>query len=240
MKLLRIIDTETTGLDPAVHRICEVAAIDIRFDDASSPIVFEKGEMFSTLVDPEMAIPPESSGVHDLTDEMVAGKPKFPELLERLKSGPPDAYCAHNSRFDAAFFKPNGIPWLDTYRLALWLWPEAPSHKLNALRYWLKLRLNPPTTVIQRAHSASWDAYICAAILRRIAFAGVTFDKMVRVSNEPALLPRFTFGKWAMKPIADVLSDYLQFIIRKGGGAEGFEEDILHTAMHELQRRRDA
>jgi DNA polymerase III epsilon subunit-like protein len=237
MKLLRIIDLECTGLDPAMDRICEVATIDVRFEE--SPLKFERGEIWETLCDPQKPISPEASGIHDIVDEMVSGKPPFSAHLERLKAGPPDAYCAHNSKYDTQFFRPANIPWICTYKLALWCWPEAPSHKLAALRYWLKLKLAPPAGMVQRAHNALWDAYVCAAVLRRVAMAGVSFEDMLAVSSQPALLPRLTFGEHAMKPIAEVDSGYLQWILNKGGGSKGFDEDVLHTAMTELQRRRD-
>lgn len=234
---IRILDLESTGLDPRVDRVTEVAVIDVTFvpETDTTPLVFDRGEMWSTLCDPEMPISVEAMGVTDITDEMVAGKPKFATLLDRLKAGPPDAYCAHNSRWDSEFFRPAGIAWLDTYRLALWLWPEAPSFKLNALRYWLKLKLSPPPEVQQRAHSALWDAYLCAAVLRRCCMEGATWEDMLAVSNEPAVLSRLTFGEHAMKPIADVPESYFQWILKKGG----FEPDVVHTAMVELQRRRD-
>lgn len=237
-RLICCYDSETTGLDPRIDRICEVALIDVSFEAATDdkPMVFERGSMWSTLVDPEMPISIEAMGCHDISDEMVAGKPKFPTLLERLKAGPPDAYCAHNSRFDQSFFSPAGIPWLDTYRLALWLWPEAPSFKLNALRYWLKLKLNPPAELTQRAHSAAWDAYLCAAVLRKCCLEGATWEDMLAVSNEPAVLPRLTFGKWAMKPIAEIDASYLEWMLKQ----QDMDADAKHTAMVELQRRRDA
>lgn len=237
MKLIKIVDVETTGLDPRVDRICEVATIDVNFAEPTEKAagVFERQAMWSTLVNPERDIPPEASGVHDIVDADVAGAPKIADILDVLKAGPPDAYCAHNSRFDQGFFKPADVPWLDTYRLALWLWPEAPSHKLGTLRYWLKLKLAPPENLRQAAHSALWDAYLCAAILRRVAMAGAMWDDMLAVSSEPALLPKLTFGEHAMKPISDVPDSYLQWILKKGG----FDEDVAHTAMCELQRRRD-
>ena len=94
--------------------------------------------------------------------------------------------------------------------------------------------------MVQRAHNALWDAYVCAAILRRIIMAGMSFEDMLAVSAQPTLLPRLTFGAHAMKPMADVPADYLSWVLKKGGGSEGFDEDVLHTAMTELQRRRDA
>ena len=42
-----------------------------------------------------------------------------------------------------------------------------------------------------------------------------------------------------MKPIADVPESYLQWILNQKP-PKGFDEDVRHTAMTELQRRRDA
>ena len=244
-RLIRIVDFETTGLDPRVDRICEVATIDVTISGLNEqegglakavPLIFERGEMWSTLVDPEKPISVEAMGCHDITDKMVVGKPKFLTLVERLNASPPNAYCAHNSRFDQSFFNSDGIPWLDTYRLALWLWPEAPSHKLNCLRYYLKLKLAPPADLAQRAHSAAWDAYLCAAVLRRCCMEGASWEDMLAVSNEPAVLPRLHFGKWAGKPVAEISADYLEWMLKQGD----MDADAKHTAMVELQRRRDA
>ena len=240
-KLLRVIDIESTGLDPRLDRICEVGTVDVHFEYAVDGKVagIGRGDVWSSLVDPERPISCEASGVHDITDEMVVGKPKIGALLDRLQAGPPDAYCAHNARFDMQFFKPANVPWLCTWKLALWLWPEAPSHKLSALRYWLKLKLAPPPGVAQRAHGALWDAYVCAAVLRRVTMVGASFEDMLAVSGRPALLPRFRFGEHAMKPIADVPESYLQWVLNQKP-PKGFDEDVRHTAMTELERRRDA
>ena len=54
-RLIRILDLETSGLDPRVDRICEVATIDVHVDnlaeESDAQLVFERGGMFSTLVD---------------------------------------------------------------------------------------------------------------------------------------------------------------------------------------------
>jgi hypothetical protein len=87
----------------------------------------------------------------------------------------------------------------------------------------------------ERNHSALWDAYVTAAILRRAFADGATVEQMVEVSNQPALLPRFTFGKHAMKPIEQIDSGYLDWILCQND----MNEDVRHTAFAELQRRRN-
>lgn len=77
---LAFFDLEATGTDPQRDRIVQVAVVRL------SP----KGERtrWSSLVNPECPIPPESTAVHKITDAMVAKAPRFrdvaPQVLERL------------------------------------------------------------------------------------------------------------------------------------------------------------
>lgn len=235
--LIRIVDVETTGLDPAIHRICEIATVDLIIGNHGK---IERGRMWSSLVNPERDIPPEASAVHDITDQMVKDAQKIGDLLQTIVEGAPDFYCAHNSRFDSKFINPKDAVWLDTYRIALWLWPDAPSHSNACLRYFMKLKLNEDTASFPHrfgnGHVALWDAYVTAAILRRAFKEGATVEQMVEVSSQPAFLPRFTFGKHAMKPIAEVDSGYLDWILSQ----QGMDEDVKHTAFWELENRRKA
>ena len=58
-----VIDTETTGLDPAGgHRIVEIACIEL-FNHVPT------GRIFHRYVNPERDVPPEAVDVHGLTDE---------------------------------------------------------------------------------------------------------------------------------------------------------------------------
>jgi len=235
MALIRVIDVETTGLDPAIHRVCEIACVDVVVNEEklNSLVKVERGEMWSSLVNPGHEIPPQASAIHNIIDEMVKDAPMMPNLYPRIKAGPPDYFCAHNNRFDEKFVKVG--PWLDTYRIALWLWPSAPEHKLATLRYWLKLNLTNDWNDRKRSHSALWDAYVCAAVLRRAFMIGATIEQMVEVSSQPALLRRFRFGKWAGKPIDEIDRGYLDWMLSQ----KDMDDDSRHTAFTELQRRRN-
>lgn len=245
--LVRVIDVETSGLDPALDRIVEVGTVDIHVslgppdstpDPAkAAPLTVTRGRMWSSLVNPGMPIPPEASAIHDITDEMVANAPTLADVMPIITESAPKLVCAHHNRFDMKFIHQNGWQWLDTYRIALWLWPEAPNHKNSTLRYWLKLNLDPAVISApgNRSHSALWDAYVTGAILRRAIMSGATIEDMLRVSSQPALLPRLGFGKHAMDSIVDVPTGYLSWILDQ----QGMEEDIIHTARTEMARRRD-
>ena len=57
------LDLETTGLVPARDRIVQIGLCD----------PYDEGSDFETLVDPEIPIPPKTTAVHGISDDMVAG-----------------------------------------------------------------------------------------------------------------------------------------------------------------------
>jgi exodeoxyribonuclease X len=246
VKLIRVIDTETTGLDHALHRICEIATVDLHVpEEGDGPNQPTRGRMWGTLVNPERPIPPDASGIHDITDEMVAEAPTMRSLIgdgviievKDKENGRPDYWAAHNSRFDQKFIDPvKGLPWIDTYRVAIVLWPNAPNYKNATLRYYLKLKLagGADAGARGRSHTALWDAYVTAAILRRAILEGMTVEEMIEISSRPAVLSRLGFGKHFDTPIADVPEGYLRWVLTDVKD----NEDALHTANHELTRRR--
>ena len=93
-----VLDTETTGLDPADgHRIIEIGCVEL-YDHVPT------GRTYQCYLNPERDIPPESQRVHGITDEFVADKPLFAhvvdELLEFLGDAP---LVIHNAGFDLKF-----------------------------------------------------------------------------------------------------------------------------------------
>src|SRR5690625_5409047 len=74
-KPLCFFDLETTGIQVASDRIVEISILK----------VFPNGnkESLTLRVNPEMPIPPESTAIHGISDEMVANEPTFKELAPR-------------------------------------------------------------------------------------------------------------------------------------------------------------
>ena len=98
-----VIDLETTGLNPAVDRIVEIAVVGVDFERRCYR------RLFHFLVDPEIPIPPEASTVHHITTAMVAGKaPSLTRIRPALEAlaDPAIPFAAHNAAFDSAFLKP--------------------------------------------------------------------------------------------------------------------------------------
>lgn len=68
-----IYDLETTGFDAVGDEIIEIGAVKI--------VNGEVTEYFSTFVEPTKPIPPESTKVHNITDDMVKGAPKIADAI---------------------------------------------------------------------------------------------------------------------------------------------------------------
>lgn len=78
MAIKVIFDTETTGLSFKKDRVLEIAAL--KFDDQTK-------EMLGTLhllINPEKKVPAEAAAVHGLTNEILADKPKFIEVVDQI------------------------------------------------------------------------------------------------------------------------------------------------------------
>jgi DNA polymerase-3 subunit epsilon len=111
-----VLDTETTGLDPASgDRVIEVAAIEI-FN------FLPTGGTFHRVIDPERDVPEESTRVHGFTYDMLRGKPRFADIAEEMLAfiGPSEI-IAHNAPFDFGFLDAElvraGRPKLDRARM---------------------------------------------------------------------------------------------------------------------------
>jgi DNA polymerase-3 subunit epsilon len=136
---LAFVDLETTGTRAVDDRITEVGIVRVDADAAGGP---PRVHEWSTLVDPEVPIPPAIQALTGITDAMVAGAPAFGavagEIAERIADC---VFIAHNARFDHGFLKhayaragrPFSARPLCTVRLSRRLYPDAQGHGLDAL-----------------------------------------------------------------------------------------------------------
>ncbi|MGY6635000.1 MAG: exonuclease domain-containing protein [Alkalilacustris sp.] len=131
-----VFDTETTGLAPSVDEICQIAAVRV----VNGRRI--KGEIFDTLVDPGRPIPPGSTEVHGITDQMVKGAPSIAEAgraFHRFAQGA--VLVAHNAPFDLEFLRRHEAaigarfdhPVLDTVLLSAVIYGQTEGHSLDAL-----------------------------------------------------------------------------------------------------------
>lgn len=235
--IIRIIDTETCGLPPDNMQVVEVATVDLIQEGET----WTRGRMWSSLVNPGRPIPPEASAVHHIVDDMVVGSPVLDALWPQIWTHSehqvrPDYYAAHNAKFEMEALKlADHSRWICTYKTAVTCWPQAPGHKNQTLRYWLKLSLADPS--LAAPHRALGDAYVTAALLRRmLAQFTWTLEDMAKISAGPIVLPRLHFGKHAGEPCADIPSGYWEWVTANIKD----DEDVVHTARFYLNQRRTA
>ena len=119
-----------------------------------------------------------------------------------------------------------GLCVICTYRCALRVWPEAPAHGNQALRYWLKPKgLN--AKIANLSHRALPDAYVTALILCEL-LNQATVENLIAWTTEPALLPRITFGRHRGSSWSEVPQDYFGWIVDRSD----LGEDVKFTASH--------
>ena len=238
--LVRIVDFESTGIptEEDRHAVCEVGWADLWIGADGAPLTIS--EAGSRLCNPGRPMPVEALAVHHISDAMIAvggeagTKAEPPELaFRRLMEDRPAIFAAHAADFEREFFGGGGARWICTYKAALRVWPDAPGHSNQLLRYWLGLDLDarwamPP-------HRAGPDAFVTASILIELLKAGTSIDDMVRWSSGPALLPRINFGKHKGAKWEDVPSDYLRWIVSKSD----LDRDTVANAKHHLKLRGD-
>ena len=234
LESVTVIDTETTNIDTNVAEIIEIASC--RYFD-------NNWEAASILFGSENPIPPEASAVHNISNNMIKGKPLFIDELD-------DAYAfmfvndtsymvAHNSEYDRAVLNNNIIrtfnqtpfekfqkkeSWICTYRLAKAIFngnTDLTQYKLNYLRY--ALNLDIPDDAV--AHRAAHDTQMCAVLFEflvntavnkgLVSLDGDIGEQLVDLCWAPRLLDTWPFGKHRGTPMNKVPMDYISWAINK-------------------------
>lgn len=228
MTLIRVCDLESTGLpEDEGSAVCEVGWCDIQFDERAT-VATAPGWM---RVNPGVPIPPHIRAIHHISDADVANAPSPEEGFARLMEGPPDYFAAHGADFERHFFKGGDVPWIDSYKVAVRLYPDSVNHKNQTLRYLLGLDL--PFEHSMPPHRAAPDAFVTAHVLAHFLNDGrASLGDMVRWATGPALLPRIPFGKHFGKKWDEVPIDYLKWIVDKSD----LDGDIKANARHQLKK----
>jgi DNA polymerase-3 subunit epsilon len=93
-----VLDTETTGLDPASgHRIVEIGCIELINHVATE-------NTYHVYVNPQRDMPAEAFAVHGLSEEFLAGHPTFDGVADAfLDFIADDPLVIHNAAFDLGF-----------------------------------------------------------------------------------------------------------------------------------------
>lgn len=238
MTRLRVIDFETNGTEPPAE-VLECGWCDLARETLDGP--WEIGEPVSFLYGCD-ALKPELRAIHHIRPDEIAGLAPFDpaSIIGRAIGEGISCVVAHAWHFEGQWLTADRLGPLHalcTYKAALRVWPDAPSHSNGALRYWLEDQglIAPDPALCQPAHRAAPDAYVTAHILRAL-LARVTGREMIAWTKEPAMLPRCPIGDaWRGKPWRDVDAGFLRWMIDKP-----VEADLVWNARRELERRRAA
>lgn len=131
-----VVDLETTGLEPNLDCIVEIAAVKV----LNGEIVDEK----TTLLNPGVFVPQVTTDITGITTEMLRGQPRFEDVIDDFLGfmGTDSVFVAHNVEFDSGFFNshlrrmqrselPN--PYLCTFKLAKVVHPNLSKYGLGNL-----------------------------------------------------------------------------------------------------------
>ena len=242
--LIRVIDLETTGNSFSDGGVVEIGWQDVVEGDSDDAGEWRlRGLPRALLVRPAHPISAATSAIHHIVDEDVADAGTWQQVAPPVLAGAPEAtaplaLAAHRASFEQRWCNQaisGRARWICTYKCALRLWPEAPGHSNQGLRYWrrpegLDRALGMP------AHRAAPDAYVTAHHLRdMLALASV--EQLLAWSAEPALLARVPYGASRGRAWRDLDDDALRRIL---DGEAGGNADLLFTARTEHARRAGA
>jgi DNA polymerase-3 subunit epsilon len=221
-KPLAFIDLETTGVNPGIDRIIEIAIIKILADGTRS--------IKRKLLNPQVPIPKSSSDIHGFSDEMVKDAPSFKQVAHELKQMLDGCDLAgyNSNRFDIPVlmeeflragveFDMRGRKLLDVQNI---------FHKMEPRTLGAAYRFYCNKT-LDGAHGAEVDATatheILVAQITKYPELGTTIESILKLIGEDQLVDFarrfvmnngveiFNFGKFKGRPVAEVLKAEPQY-----------------------------
>ena len=234
-----LFDTETTG-NQEEDRVIQFGAM----------VVDQKGkvEAFDELCSSDVEIKIEAMEVHNITPDLLIGKPKavetnFYQKLEELNTNE-NFLIAHNISFDLGMIKKEGFvnqyQLIDTLRCAKHLFPELPYHRLQYIRYALELFKVEETeaskhNITIKAHDAIGDVLVMKLFLtklvgkcREIYPDYNPIEKLVDLTKTPVFIKTFKFGKHKGKDIEAVAREDAGYLNWMRTNME-LDEDLRYT-----------
>ena len=223
------IDCETTGLDSNLDRIIEVAVTKFTLEGVI--------EQFETLIDPQMEIPKSSIEIHNITQEMVQGKPKIEEVIPQIvQMVGRHVIIGHGVKFDVDMIanaadragiqttlRNNQL--IDTLRLAR-MYGESPTNSLEQLRKHFNIQE-------EGAHRAMSDVLVNIDVFKYLSKKFKTLSQIFDALSRPVLLKNMPLGKHKGRPMKEIPLDYLIWASHKD-----FDQDLIYSLRTEIKKRK--
>jgi len=223
------IDCESTGLDPLTDRIIEIAVVTFNFKQILNS--------FEALVDPEREIPRESEEIHNISQEMIRGKPKIAEILPQvLDLIGRHILVGHGIGFDISLIAqeakraniPTTIssrPYLDTLRMAR-LYGQSPTNSLDQLRQHFNIKS-------EGAHRAMTDVIVNIEVFKHLSKKFKSSSEIIRILQNPIKMKVMPLGKHKGRAFGEIPLEYLLWASKKN-----FDQDLLFSIRAEIRHRR--
>jgi DNA polymerase-3 subunit epsilon len=219
---LAIIDLETTGINLGTDRIVEIAIVKIMPD--GKKLVKRK------LINPEMPIPPGSTEIHGISNEMVKDAPTFKQVANELKQFLDNSDLAgyNSNRFDIPLlveeflrigmeFDGKGRKLLDVQKIFHMMEQRTLS---AAYRFYCGKELEGAHGAEADA-SATWEVLVAQVI--RYPQLGTDLEAILKCIGEEQVVDyarrfimengveKFNFGKHKGRAVADILKAEPQY-----------------------------
>lgn len=189
---LAVVDVETTGLDPKVDRVIEIAIIHM--------VDGEVVDAYSSLVDPEQELPEEVTKLTGIEPTQLVGAPRFRDIAAEVRARLSDRiFVAYNLAFDRAFVQheleraglelPTVVP-IDPLVFVRELHRNQGSKRLGAVAERIGISL-------ENAHRAEDDAIVAGKVLYALAAElPVTLEDLRLLQDQWELLQKNEMATW--------------------------------------------
>ena len=211
-----VLDTETTGLDPASgHRVVEIGCVELVNHVPS-------GAEYHVYLNPERDMPDEAFRIHGLSGDFLADKPVFADVAEDLLAFLGDSpLVIHNASFDLGFLNAEldradrpAIPMdraVDTVTMARRKYPGAQA-SLDALCRRFDIDLSE-----RSKHGALLDANLLAAVYLELVGGrqpglGLAAEQRRGAESENATIDRPVRRPRPHAPTEDELARHAAFV----------------------------
>ena len=235
-----LFDTETTG-GSQEDRIIQIGLM----------LVHSKNdiEVYDEMCSSEVDIKLEAMEVHNITPNMLVGKPQCTDTTTYQKiqeyNTSENYLIAHNIKFDMGMIEKEGFlnqyKTIDTLRCARHLFNDLPYHRLQYLRYALELYKTEEQeaknlSITIKAHDAIGDVLVMKLFLTKLVarcmeeYSGINpMDKLAELTSTPVKVKTFRFGKYKGQDIQTVASTDAGYLSWMLNNMKDLDEDMKYT-----------
>jgi exodeoxyribonuclease X len=209
-----ILDTETHALNGLP---IEIAYAPIQIEDGK--LTLDKAQIFDQLYSVDEPISYGAMAVHHILESDLINQPHYTTFTLPKET---TYIIGHNIDYDIRAIEKCGVDTSNikaicTLALARKVWPDAEAHNISALIYMITKGSEKAREMIKKAHRADMDIILTANILMHIVhhLKITTIEELYEVSEDARIPRMINFGKHKGTQIADLPSDYIQWLLRQ-------------------------